>query len=90
MTTLQEAINNSINSVNEAKINYWMLVDVDEGETYLVTASTLEEAKELVESVNNGDIKSIFGWLINDLTKINSSKIVYDSTMIKSKGDKKY
>lgn len=87
MNTLQESITNSI---NEAKINYWMLVDVDEGETYLVAASTLEEAKELVETVNGSDIKAIFGWLINDLTKIKSPKIVYDSLMIKSKGDKKY
>ena len=87
MNTLQESITNSI---NEAKINYWMIVDVDENESYLVAASTLEEAKELVETVNGSDIKAIFGWLINDLTKIKEPKIVYDSTMIKSKGDKKY
>ena len=87
MNTLQESITNSI---NEAKINYWMIVNVDTDTSFLVAASTLEEAKELVENATGDDEKELFGWLINDLTKIKEPKIVFDSDMIKSKGDKKY
>ena len=87
MNTLQESITNSI---NEAKINYWMIVNVDTDTSFLVAASTLEEAKELVENATCDDEKELFGWLINDLTKIKEPKIVFDSDMIKSKGDKKY
>lgn len=87
MNTLQESITNSI---NEAKINYWMIVNVDTDTSFLVAASTLEEAKELVENATGDDEKELFGWLINDLIKVKEPKIVFDSDMIKSKGDKKY
>lgn len=76
--------------INEARINYWMVVDYDTNMTYLVAASTIDEAKSLVEGVTHGDIKALGAWLINDLFKTKSSRIVYDSNMVKVKGDKKY
>ena len=76
--------------INEARINYWMVVDYDTNITYLVAASTIDEAKTLVEGVTHGDIKALGAWLINDLFKTKSSRIVYDSNMVKVKGDKKY
>ena len=76
--------------VNEARINYWMVVDHDTDVTYLVAATTIDEAKSLVENVTHGNIKALSAWLINDLFKTKSSRIVYDSDMVKVKGDKKF
>lgn len=76
--------------VNEARINYWMVVDYDTDVTHLVAATTIDEAKSLVENVTHGNIKALSAWLINDLFKTKSSRIVYDSDMVKVKGDKKF
>ena len=76
--------------VNEARINYWMVVDHDTDVTYLVAATTIDEAKSLVENVTHGNIKALSAWLINDLFKTKSLRIVYDSDMVKVKGDKKF
>ena len=77
--------------INEARMNYWMVVNYDTEVTYLVAASTIEEAKELVGNISGVDPdKVLSAWLINDLTKVKESKIVYDSDMVRIKGDKKY
>lgn len=76
--------------VNEARINYWMVVDYDTDVTYLVAATTIDEAKSLVENTTHGNAKSLSAWLINDLFKTKSTRIVYDSDMVKVKGDKKF
>ena len=76
--------------VNEAYINYWMVVDYDTDVTYLVAASTIDEAKSLVENASHGNVKSLGAWLINDLVKTKTACIVYDSDMVKIKGDKKF
>lgn len=77
--------------INEARMNYWMVVNYDTEVTYLVAATTIEEAKGLVENVSGADPdKVLSAWLINDLTKTKEPRIVYDSDMVRIKGDKKY
>ena len=77
--------------INEARMNYWMIVNYDTEVTYLVAATTIEEAKGLVENVTGVDPdKVLSAWLINDLIKVKEPKIVYDSDMVRIKGDKKY
>lgn len=77
--------------INEARMNYWMVVNYDTEVTYLVAAATIEEAKGLVENVTGADPdKVLSAWLINDLTKVKEPRIVYDSDMVRVKGDKKY
>ena len=76
--------------INEARMNYWMVVNYDTEVTYLVAANTIEEAKSLVENTTGVDSdKVLSAWLINDLTKVKEPKIVYDSNMVRIKGDKK-
>lgn len=87
MITIKEQLEKSL---NEARINYWMVVDHDTDVTFLVAATTIDEAKSLVETATHGNIKALSAWLINDLFKTKSSRIVYDSDMVKVKGDKKY
>lgn len=38
------------NTINEAKMLYWFVQDIDEGNTYIVAASNAKEAKSLVKS----------------------------------------
>ena len=80
---------NITNFIAEARINYWMVVNYDTDVTFLVAASTIEEAKELVENATGDDPKELGAWLINDLTKVKEPRIVFDSDMVKTKGDKK-
>ena len=81
---------NIIEMINEARMNYWMVVNYDTEVTYLVAANTIEEAKSLVENTTGADPdKVLSAWLINDLTKVKEPKIVYDSDMVRIKGDKK-
>ena len=88
MKDIREIINENI--INESRINYWMVVDYDTDVTYLVAASTIDEAKSLVENASRGNSEALSAWLINDLFKTKSSRIVYDSDMVKVKGDKKF
>ena len=78
-------INNFLHkTINEAKLNLWMVVDTENNVTYIVSAETLEDAKELVPSDNE-----LIAWNITQL-KAKDSRVLVDSDMIKSKGDKKY
>lgn len=77
-------------TINEARINYWMVVNHDTNSTFLVAATTIDEAKNLVVNASGNDLKELSAWLINDLTKTKESRIVYDSDMVKVKGDKKF
>ena len=93
MKDIKEFINEASNKagmINEARMNYWMVVNYDTEVTYLVAANTIEEAKSLVENTTGADSdKVLSAWLINDLTKVKEPKIVYDSDMVRIKGDKK-
>ena len=76
--------------INEARMNYWMVVNYDTEVTYLVAATTIEEAKEIVGNAYGVDPdKVLSAWLINDLTKVKEPRIVYDSDTVRVKGDKK-
>ena len=88
MKDIREIINE--NTINESRINYWMVVDYDTDVTYLVAAATIDEAKSLVENASRGNGEALSAWLINDLFKTKSPRIVYDSDAVKVKGDKKY
>ena len=88
MKDIREILNE--NTINESRINYWMVVDYDTDVTYLVAASTIDEAKSLVENTLHGNSVALSAWLINDLFKAKSSRIVYDSDMVKIEGDKKF
>ena len=48
MRTIQDTLNDAI--LNEAKMLYWFVEDIDEGNTYIVAASSAKEAKSLVKS----------------------------------------
>lgn len=89
-----QSLNEKINSVlNEAKSSLWMIYSGDSGCTYLVSASTLEEAKSLVIPVDGvEDPSGISGWLLDGIIKSakGTSRILVDTDEIKSKGDKKY
>ena len=83
-------------SLNEAKSSLWMIYSGDSGCTYLVSAPTLEAAKELVLPVEgiqeNDDQSGIIGWLLDNMIKSAkaTTRIIVDTDDMKSKGDKKY
>lgn len=80
--TIKEQLKNSL---NEAKLSKWMIVDTDKNVTYIVQAESLEKAKEITPSDNK-----LIGWYLDDILKSKSPVVLVDSDMIKSKGDKKY
>lgn len=83
-------------SLNEAKSSLWMIYSSDSGCTYLISAPTLESAKELVFPVEgiqeNDDQSGIVGWLLDNMIKSakGTTRILVDTDIIKSRGDKKF
>ena len=83
-------------SLNEAKSSLWMIYSGDSGCTYLVSAPTLEAAKELVLPVEgiqeNDDQSGIIGWLLDNMIKSSkgTTRIIVDTDNMKSRGDKKF
>lgn len=89
MKNITEFINNTIVNetiLNEARMKYWMVLDVDTDVSYLVSASSLEEAKSMVAQVAGES--ELAGWLVE--LGVKEPRIIMDSDMIKTKGDKKY
>ena len=83
-------------SLNEAKSSLWMIYSSDSGCTYLISAPTLEAAKELVLPVEgiqeNDDQSGIIGWLLDNMIKSakGTTRIIVDTDIMKSSGDKKF
>ena len=72
------------NSINEAAMQFWFVTDVDKGCSYVVCASTMDEAKSIIPS--DGEKTA---WLLK-LKKTNEPTILFDSDQVKSYGDKKW
>ena len=84
MKTIQNTLNEAI--LNEARMKYWMVLNVDTEVSYLVSAGSLEEAKSMVAQVAGES--ELAGWLVE--LGVKEPRIIMDSDMIKTKGDKKY
>lgn len=75
--------------INEAKLSHWLCISDDSNTTYLVSAVTIEAAKELVAGIEKVDTEMIKCHLIDKLLKDKSQRILLDSSSIKTTGDKK-
>ena len=88
MTTIKEQLNNAL---NEAKSDLWMIYSKKSGATYFVCAASLDDAKNLVSKPDGTEPGNLIGWYMNKLVKSkDSSRIIMDTNMMQSEGDKKY
>lgn len=86
--TIKEQLKNSL---NEAKSDLWMIYSKKSGTTYFVCAASLDNAKNLVSKPDGAEPDDLIGWYMNKLVKSkDSSRIIMDTNMMQSEGDKKY